>query len=184
MKDKIIKQIQHMSNPQDKLNALREELQHLILQEIDRKGAFRHICFLGGTCLRILFSLDRFSEDLDFSLSRNATSSFCFKSLIKAISQSFMGYGFQNEITKIKIETNVQSAFLTFFPFNDFNIPINPRQTLAIKIEIDINPPQGAIESVSPVTGIRLYRIKHYALPSLFSGKLHALLYRQSLVSG
>ncbi|MBF0103954.1 MAG: nucleotidyl transferase AbiEii/AbiGii toxin family protein [Deltaproteobacteria bacterium] len=178
MKQEMIKRIKKGGDQRGCLNLLREELQHLVLQELERKGAFKDLCFLGGTALRILFGLDRFSEDLDFSTSRHSKK-FDIAPLSKSIHQGLLGYGFENQITKLKTKNNVQSFFISFLPFKEIKIGFPVDQKLAIKLEVDTHPPAGADETVSPVSGVRLYKIRHYTLPSLFAGKMHALLYRR-----
>lgn len=179
MKENAIARAKEGKEAIDKLNRLREELHHLILQETDRKGAFNHICFVGGTALRILHGLDRFSEDLDFSTSSQVKTPFQLEPLSKAIQKSLEGYGFDCRVERLKIERNVQSCFFVFGQLvHHLHKSFQPTQNLAIKFEADTRPPAGANELISPVTGIRVYKVRHFDLPSLFAGKLHAVLYR------
>ncbi len=179
MKENMIAKAREGKSAIDKLNRLREELHHLILQEADRKGAFNQICFVGGTALRILHGLDRFSEDLDFSLSLQNKNLFQLETLSKAVVKSLEGYGFDCHIERLKTERNVQSCLFAFRNLlHQLHKSFQPTQKLAIRFEADMRPPAGAHEQVSPVTGIRLYKVRHFDLPSLFAGKLHAVLYR------
>lgn len=179
MQEEILKKVRARKNHEDRLNYLREELHHLILQEIDRKGGFKQLCFVGGTALRILFDLDRFSEDLDFFLSLRVKKEFHLKPLVDSIQKSLEGFGFLCEIRSLKNEKNVQSCFFTFSQLlPKLDSIYRAEQKLAIKLEVDTNPPEGALETTSPVAGERLYKICHYDPPSLFAGKLHALLFR------
>lgn len=179
MKEGIIEKARQGTEQRDRLNLLREELHHLILQEADRKGAFGKICFIGGTALRILYGLDRFSEDLDFSLSSTARKPFSLESLAQNIGRSIAAFGFNCRVNRMKTEKNVQSCF---FSFSDLMHPVDrsfqKSQILAIKFEVDTRPPAGAVEIVSPVTNPRLYKVRHHDLNSLFAGKLHAILCR------
>lgn len=179
MKENVIAKAREGRNATDKLNRLREELHHLILQEADRKGAFNQICFVGGTALRILHGLDRFSEDLDFSLSLRNEIPFQLETLSKAVAQSLEGYGFDCKMQRLKTERNVQRCFFVFGNLlRQLDKSFQPTQNLAIRFDVDTHPPAGAHELVSPVTGIRLYKVRHFDLPSLFAGKLNAVLYR------
>ena len=83
MLEAIKEKLQKYSNKTDKYNYLREYLQLLILKILDEKGYFRHMAFVGGTALRILYDLKRFSEDLDFSLVNKAH--YTFKKMIETI---------------------------------------------------------------------------------------------------
>jgi len=178
MKDDLIARAKKGINVEMRLHLLREELHHLILQEADRKGAFGKICFVGGTALRILFGLDRFSEDLDFSVSKTA-GVFDLTSLAQGLRQSLEAFGIPCEIRRPKTVGAVHGCFFTFTGLLHETDPSFPKnQNLSIKFEVDTNPPQGGIEQTSPVTGARVYKIRHYNLPSLFAGKLNAVLYR------
>lgn len=181
MKEKIIKRIQKGIRTEDRLNLLREELHHLILQEADRKVAFAQICFVGGTALRIVFGLDRFSEDLDFSLSSAyRKEAFDLQPLLLSIQKSLDAYGLECELKKFKKVGAVQSGFFTFAGglLHAITPTYHPKQKLYIKFDVDTNPPVGGRETVSPVVSEKLYKVRHYDLPSLFAGKLHAILYR------
>jgi predicted nucleotidyltransferase component of viral defense system len=177
--ENVIERAKKGRNSGERLNFLRESLHHLLLQEADRKGAFSQICFLGGTALRIIFGLDRFSEDLDFSASPNLTKSFQLEALMKAIERSLQGFEFDCAVEKLRTERNVQSCFFSFKGIlHQMDRSFRTQQKLAIKFDVDCRPPAGAVEVVSPITGERVYKVRHYDLSSLFAGKLHALLYR------
>lgn len=180
MKEALIQRARQGAGGHERLNRLREALHHLLLQEIDRKAGFQDLCFVGGTALRVLYQLDRFSEDLDFSTSRQVRSSFQLATLVRALQVALEGYGFVCETTAVKSVGAVHSCF---FRFTGLLGAIDPAfrkgQKLAVKCEVDTRPPVGAVETVSPVTGAHLYTVRHYDLPSLFAGKLHAVLYRQ-----
>lgn len=183
-------------NSQERLNLLREELHHLILQEMDRKGGFKKLCFLGGTALRMIYRLDRFSEDLDFSVSlvrlapakpdasaqrsQDKEASFSLEPLAKSVARSLQSFGIDCEMVKTRQVAAVHSCLFKFSNLlHEADPSFRKGQKLAIKFDVDTNPPEGARESVSPVSGDHLYKVRHYDLPSLFAGKLHAVLYRQ-----
>ena len=180
MNKDILKRAATGWNSQARLNLLREELHHLILQEIDRKGGFKNLCFLGGTALRMIYGLDRFSEDLGFSVSIQGSKPFDLERLAQGVGQSLQAFGVDCEVSKVRA---LQAVHSCFFKFSNLLHPIDPSfrkgQKLVVKCDVDTNPPQGAQESVSPIMGRHLYKIRHYDLPSLFAGKLHAILYRQ-----
>ncbi len=180
MKDQIAQKAGQGISSMDRMNRLREELHHLLLQEADRKGAFRDMCFVGGTALRIVYGLDRFSEDLDFFTSALALKSFDLEHLAKGLRESLEAFGLDCQVKKLKTANNVKSCFFVFDDILHRADRSFPRsQKLAIKFDIDMNPPGGGVEMVSPVTGDRLYKVRHYELPSLFAGKLHAILCRK-----
>lgn len=180
MKETILKKARKGKTSGERLNLLREELHHLILQEVDRKEGFKKICFLGGTALRLVYGLDRYSEDLDFSVSLQEKGLFSLEPLAKNISQSLKAFGINCGATQLKV---VQMVHSCFFRFSDLLHETDPffrkGQKLVVKFDVDTNPPRGAVESVSPISGEHLYKVRHYDLPSLFAGKLHAVLYRQ-----
>ncbi|MBI4062787.1 MAG: nucleotidyl transferase AbiEii/AbiGii toxin family protein [Elusimicrobia bacterium] len=180
MKKELIERVQKGVSAQERFNLLREELHHLILQELDRKGAFSQICFVGGTAARVLFGLDRYSEDLDFSLSQNFKGGFRLEILAKATQKSLDAFGFNCSLNKVRTIKTVQSCFVNFKEIlheTDRSFPSN--QKLAVKLEVDTNPPAGAQEITSPVAAFRLYKVRHHDLPSLFAGKIAAVLCRK-----
>ena len=175
----VVEKAKKGKNAQERLNLLRESLHHLLLQEIDRKGGFAQICFLGGTALRIIYGLDRFSEDLDFSTSSVLEKAFRLGPLAKSVESSLQAFGFGCKVEKLKTEQTVQKCFFSFTGIlHRVDRSFRENQKLAIKFDVDSRPPAGAVETVSPVTGERVYKVRHYDLPSLFAGKLHAVLYR------
>jgi predicted nucleotidyltransferase component of viral defense system len=175
----IVEKAKKGKSAQEKMNLLREALHHLILQEVDRKGGFSKICFLGGTALRIVYGLDRFSEDLDFSTSSTLEKRFDLEPLAKSVETSLQAFGFDCRVEKLDAEQSVQKCFFSFRALlHAVDRSFRDNQKLAIKFDVDSHPPAGAVETISPVTGERVYKVRHYDLPSLFAGKLHAVLFR------
>lgn len=180
MKQELIDRAAKGKTPQERLNFLREQLHHLILQETDRRGGFERLSFVGGTALRLLYGLDRFSEDLDFSLSAASGGKFDLDDSASLVRRSLEAFGLDCEVSNLKTEKNVQSCFLRFSNLlHDLDSSFRKGQKLAIKFEIDMNPPLGARETVSPVAGIYLYKVRHFEPSSLFASKLHAILCRK-----
>jgi predicted nucleotidyltransferase component of viral defense system len=141
------------SNSHDATNALREILQEIVLLGLWRSKFFEHAAFYGGTALRILYGLDRFSEDLDFSLLET-NPDFELAKYLAALEKELNGFGFETrvEIRNKAISSPVQSAFLKTDTLNTLltistdkritrNVQTN--QLLKIKIEIDTEPPLG-----------------------------------------
>lgn len=187
----IIKQMlsnYEINNLEDKKNALKEVVQEVVLSGLARSNFFNHAAFYGGTALRIFYGLDRFSEDLDFSLI-TPNDQFYLKEYFSYIENeaNSLGLNFKVEEKVKEIDSNIKSAFLkggtkehiiTFYE-NDIDFKnINPRELIKIKFEIDINPPAYA----SFENKFRLlpypYQVKLYDMPSLFAGKIHAVLCR------
>ena len=159
MKDKILEQASKGKGTEEKLNLLRESLHHLILQEADRKQAFNQICFLGGTALRIVYGLNRFSEDLDFSLSGDTTRDFQLETLAMGIGRSLEAFGVNCKVEKFKTVGAVQSCFFSFQGLlHEVDRHFRDTQKLSIKFDIDTRPPAGAVETASPITPWRAYK--------------------------
>lgn len=161
----------------EKYNYLREFLQLLVLKILDEKGCFRNIAFVGGTALRILYNLNRFSEDLDFCLINK--NHYDFISLMETIETELRHYNLNVNITK-KAKKTVGAAFIKFdnLLFATGLSPIKDQKIL-IKFEIDQNPPAGYKTELTMVNKEFLMAINQYDLPSLFAGKLHAVLCRK-----
>ena len=170
-------------------NALKEIIQEVALLGLWRAKFFEHALFYGGTALRILHQLNRFSEDLDFSLIKPDLS-FDFSAYYKAIELELSSQGFDLSVTsKTKVtKSQIESAFikgntLQHLLMINAQAKTHPDALLKIKVEIDKDPPMGfateVIYHLSPIP----FSIKTMTLPSLFAGKLHALLFRKQTLN-
>lgn len=172
----------------DHVNALREILQELALCGLWRAKFFEHAAFYGGTALRVLYGLDRFSEDMDFSL-RTANAEFDLEPYCNFMKDELGAWGFKTTISKKEktADTAIESAFLKTNTKEQLLLiessasiagSIPPGQSLKIKIEVDTNPPP----NFDTETGFLLqpipFSVRVYDLPSLFAGKMHAVLCR------
>ncbi|OGT40090.1 MAG: hypothetical protein A3E81_08680 [Gammaproteobacteria bacterium RIFCSPHIGHO2_12_FULL_36_30] len=186
-----IKQMLKKYNPHsydDYTNALKEIFQEIALLGLWRAKFFEKAAFYGGSALRILYGLDRFSEDLDFSLL-SKKNDFDLTSYNNAIVKELNAFGFESTVeTKIKSsKTNIESAFIKaeskkqFIAIeapSDIIKNIHSMQIIKIKMEVDINPP-GLFNTESkfllqPIS----FPIKSFVESDLFAGKVHALLCR------
>ncbi|MCX5698268.1 MAG: nucleotidyl transferase AbiEii/AbiGii toxin family protein [Candidatus Omnitrophica bacterium] len=160
------------------LNKLREYLQSYFLYVIYKTKIYQNIVFTGGTALRFIYKIRRFSEDLDFSLSSKAKS-YDFDETNRHIQQEFKLAGYDLKI-KASRERTIHSALLKFsgILYESGLSPLKD-QNILIKVEIDSNPPQGAVEETSVYNSIFMFYMLHYDLRSLFAGKVHALLCRE-----
>ena len=174
----------------EKENAIKEIVQEIVLSGLSRGGFFDKAVFYGGTCLRILYGLDRFSEDLDFALLKK-DDSFKLEDYFPSIKKELLSYGLNMEIIKkekSQKENDIQSAFvkgntqillLSFFPNDESIKNIVSNQTIKIKFEIDTDNPSGG----KVVNKYRLlpspYELKVFDEPTLFAGKIHAILCRE-----
>ncbi len=173
---------------QDYINALKEIFQEISLLGLWRAKFYEKVAFYGGTALRILYGLDRFSEDLDFSLLK-PEKNFDLASYNQAIKDELMSFGFDVSVeTKIKnVNTNIESAFIKAETkkqliliniSSDIINRIHHMNNIKIKMEVDTNPPlKFKTESKILLQPIP-FSVKTYQLPDLFAGKIHALLCR------
>lgn len=177
MKDFVLELAVAKTGYNQKLNTIREYLQSYILRIMHNAGVFRYTAFLGGTALRFLYHIPRFSEDLDFSIERNI--SYNFTDLVKKIKQELELAGYKVFIS-YNDEKTVQNALIKFEGLlYEAGISSRKEQRLSIKIEIDTNPPKGAIVKTDIVNIYFPLSFLSYDVPSLFAGKLHALLSRR-----
>jgi predicted nucleotidyltransferase component of viral defense system len=156
---------------------VREYLQARILESLQDAGAFLRWAFVGGTALRFLFNIPRFSEDLDFSLiapDKNAD----FKSAAAEMKRMFEREGYSVDV-KVSEKRTVSSAWVRFpgLP-REVGLSPHPAQVLSIKLELDTNPPAGAHIENSIVRRHVTLNLCHYDKSSLFAGKIHAVLSR------
>lgn len=172
---------------QDSLWALREVMQEIALLGLWRGKFFEKAAFYGGTALRVLYGLDRYSEDLDFSLLKKGDG-FDLADYSESLKRELASFGFAVEIESKKKQTQVQSAFLkadtrTQMITVEFErglvqqIPRN--QVLKIRLEVDTDPPPGFSTEVRYLLRPVPFAVRTFNLPDLFAGKMHAVLCRQ-----
>ena len=173
---------------EDKKNAMKEIMQEIVLCGLSRAGFFKGAAFYGGTALRIFYGLDRFSEDLDFSLMTEDLN-FDLSAYFPVLRKEVESYGLKVDISeKIKSrESTVKSAFLKgntkehillFYSDPRLAGSITATENIKIKFEIDIDPPAGAGYDNRYRLLPSPYEIRLYDLPSLFAGKIHAVICR------
>ena len=176
-------------NVNDYISAIREIMQELALQGLWRAGFFDHAAFYGGTALRILYGLDRSSEDMDFSLL-STDMNFRMSSFSAALKQELESYGFPVEFSEKKKsrESTIDSAFLKGNTLTELiSIGLTPdklqqvcsNNVIKIKLEIDLDPPPGFQTENKTLLFPVPHTVKTYVLPDLLAGKLHAILYRK-----
>ncbi|MHC4445725.1 MAG: nucleotidyl transferase AbiEii/AbiGii toxin family protein [Planctomycetota bacterium] len=162
---------------------IREYLQVRLLQTLQDSGLFTSWVFVDGTALRFLYSMPRFSEDLDFSLVRPGIKD-NFDEVMKKIEADFEAENYLINI-KSRSELTVKSAFIKFERLL-FELGCSPHESevISIKVEIDTNPPDGADITSSIVRKHLILNLQHYDKASLLAGKLHAILSRQYVKGG
>ncbi len=175
MKERAL-QLVHQASPEARGNVLREYLQAHVLFSLQAERAFEQLAFVGGTALRFLYGVRRYSEDLDFSLER--PTGYRFQRLLNRTESDLTKAGFDVTVHPREADP-VHSAFVRF-PGLLYEAKLSPHRTekLSIKIEIDVNPPAGATLQTTVVNRHFLIALQHHDLPSLMAGKLHALLAR------
>ena len=178
----------HTDGLTDKKNAVKEIMQEIVLCGLSRAGFFQKAAFYGGTALRIFYGLDRFSEDLDFSLV-TPDPSFELSAYFPTLRKEAASYGLNVEISEKEKtrESAIQSAFLKgntkehmllFYAADSAAAGIAGNETIKIKFEVDTNPPAGATIEHKYRLLPAPYDISLYDMPSLFAGKAHAVICR------
>ena len=162
----------------NKRNAMHEVMQQITLSALNRAGFFDKAAFYGDTCLRIFHSLQRFSEDMDFSLL-NKDTGFNLDNYFEVITHEFKLYGREVLISKKnKITyTHIESAFLKDTT-EILNIQFQTEQNIKIKIEVDKDPPMLFQTEYKLLLLPYSFMTRCFTLPCLFAGKMHALLFR------
>lgn len=175
-------------NTDEASQALREIMQEIALAGLSRGAFFEKAAFYGGTALRIFHGLDRFSEDLDFSLLE-VNPKFTLDPFFPAIEAEFDALGLKVSIREKKktLANNIDSAFLKSDTVwrelvLEGTIPQNgldQKPSVTIKLEVDREPPLGfETEDKLLIKPVSFY-VKCFTLPHLFAGKMHALLFRK-----
>jgi hypothetical protein len=163
----------------DGLNLMREYLQSTVLASMQGSRLLRPLAFHGGTCLRFVYRIARFSEDLDFALER-PEDGFRFADMIARVVRDLTAQGYVVRAT-VNDESVVRKALIGFVGV-EYEAGLSPHadKVFRIKIEADTNPPAGAVlETTGLVSFEHRLRLQHHDLPSLFAGKLVAVLQRQ-----
>ncbi len=173
----------------DSVRALREIIQEVALLGLWRAKFFEHAAFYGGSALRILHGLDRFSEALDFSLLAPSPD-FNLARYTASLEEELLAFGFNVRVEMIgkAVASPVQSAFLKANTRNELLVieageelagRVAAGQVLKVKIEVDTDPPPGFTTSTRYLLQPIPFAVRCYALPDLFAGKMHALLFRK-----
>lgn len=175
-------------NEEEVLSALREIMQEITLAALSRTDFFKKAAFYGGTALRIFYQLDRYSEDLDFSLEED-NPDFSLEPYFEVIQEEFNSFGLTVSLREKSktIKTPIESAFLKAetiwkeLVLEDIVQQVNIRsnRTIKIKIEVDRKPPKGFKTEEKLLLRPYSFYVKCFDLPCLFAGKMHALLYRK-----
>ncbi|TKC09657.1 nucleotidyl transferase AbiEii/AbiGii toxin family protein [Pedobacter frigoris] len=178
----------HPANKDEAGQALREIMQEIALAGLQRAGFFEKAAFYGGTALRIFYGLDRFSEDLDFSLL-NKNMDFSLDKYLEAVTTEFASQGMTVSVTEKKKtkENNIDSAFLKSETIwkelvLEGIIPqsgVDQRANIKIKLEVDKLPPLGFETEEKLLLKPFSFYVKCFSLSDLYAGKMHALLFRK-----
>ena len=167
-----------INDSKDKQNAIYEITQQVVLAGLHRGGFFDHAAFYGGTCLRLIHQLPRFSEDMDFSLLV-PDSNFKFENYFQPIIDEFDSVGRKVEIKKKdkKIFGRVDSAFLKDNS-DVYNIAFQTEKSIKVKIEVDTQPPLKFMTEQKSLTIPYTFMVRCFTLSDLYAGKMHALVFR------
>ena len=174
-------EIYHCESSAETEQALREITQEIILMELSRHDFFSKAEFHGGTALRILYGLQRFSEDLDFALLK-PDSNFSLLPYLNHVAIGLRAFGYDFEIQdRSKADNAVKKAFLKDDSLGKVLVFKNTGavKKMIIKIEVDSNPPLGAMTEIKQLIFPSVFNITTKNPESSFSGKLHALLCRK-----
>lgn len=172
----------------DRKNAAKEVIQEIVLCGLSRGGFFDRAAFYGGTALRIFYGLDRFSEDLDFSLME-PDPDFQLERYFDALEKEVRSFGLNVQIERKEkahasdihsafLKGNTREHLLLFYPGGEAVEGIPTDEKLKIKFEVDVNPPAHAGFRRTYRLLPAPYEVNLYDEPSLFAGKVHAVLCR------
>lgn len=178
MKDYIKQLIEKIPNTHFARCIVREYLQSRMLECLQNNGAFVNWAFVGGTALRFLYSIPRFSEDLGFSIKEPGMED-NFAKFMKKFKDRFLAEGYE-VVVKANTDKTVRSAFIKF-PGLLYELGLSPlrSEVISIKVEMDSNPPVGAKFQTSIIRKHCFLNLQHYDKSSLLAGKLHALSTRK-----
>ncbi|MFZ0241570.1 MAG: nucleotidyl transferase AbiEii/AbiGii toxin family protein [Desulfobacterales bacterium] len=173
----------------DYINGLREILQEVALLGLWRSKFYDKAAFYGGTALRIIYGLDRFSEDMDFSLLE-PTHRFDIDGYTAFLAKEINGFGFDVRVERINkakpspvqsafLKTNTQDQLLVIETGEEILRAIPKGQLLKIKLEVDTDPPPGFATQTRYLLQPIPFAVRAFVLPDLFAGKMHGILCRK-----
>jgi len=162
----------------EKQNAIHEVMQEIALAGLYKSGFFNQAAFYGGTCLRIFHGLQRFSEDMDFSLLQ-PDENFSLENYFEPIISEFKALGKEIVINKKEktAQTNVESAFLKENTAI-YDLQFTTEKRIKIKIEVDTQPPPDFTTEYKLLLLPFSFMTRCYSLSDLYAGKMHAFLFR------
>ncbi len=177
MKGYLVELLHGARDPWHGRHLVREYLQARILAGLQRAGAMIPLAFHGGTALRFLYRIPRYSEDLDFALE-GAREHYDLQAYVRTIRSDLAAEGYPVEL-RVSDQRVVQSAFVRF-PGLLHELGLSPHagEVLSIKLEVDTQPPEGACLATTVVRRHVLLHLQHHDRASLLAGKLHAILQR------
>lgn len=180
MKAYLAQLVETAPSPMQARNDTREYLQARILGVLQRHGAMIPLAFHGGTALRFLYSTARYSEDLDFSLEGRAAG-YDFRAYLQAIQKELSSEGYDVQV-KVSDKKVVHNALVRFQGL-PYELGMSPHrdENISVKLEVDTNPPEGAVLSTTVVRRHLPLQLQHHDQASLLAGKLHAVLQRSYL---
>ena len=178
----------HAKTLDERKNAMKEIIQEIVLCGLSRAGFFNKAAFYGGTALRIFYGLNRFSEDLDFSL-KEVDKDFDLTAYFPMLRNEVEAYGlhlvieekqktFDSHVKSAFLKGNTKEHMLLFYSDENYVKGINASELLKIKFEVDTCPPAGAGYETKYALSPSPYEVLLYDIPSLFAGKVHAVLCR------
>jgi predicted nucleotidyltransferase component of viral defense system len=165
-------------------HALREITQEVVLAALGRTEFFKDALFQGGTCLRIFYGLNRFSEDLDFIL-KETDRDFPLQPHLRAVGDELKAYGYDVEIAdRSRARMAVRKAFLKDDSLGrvlqlKYVDGSGPARKIRVQLEVDTNPPSGSGMEIKYLDFPFISSVTVQDKPSLFAGQLHALLCRE-----
>lgn len=177
MIDLLKKEIDGKRSLDDKINHLREMLQLVCLKIFYDKGYFSKLTFTGGTALRILYDLRRFSEDLDLFLT--VKSGYDFNAVTSDLKHGFAYNGLEMSLKTWGLN-GIDNGTL-YFPglLRDLGLSKEGDIDISIKLEINLNPPAGGEVEKTLINRMFMLNIAHFSPPSLYATKLHACFFRK-----
>jgi len=178
MKEQLMELVRGAPTQAHGRNLAREYLQARILASLQRAGAMIPLAFHGGTALRFLYSIPRYSEGLNFALE-GASEEYDFRRYLRAVQRDMTAEGYAVDL-KVSDQKVVHSAFVRFTGLlHEMVLSPQRGEVLSLKLEVDTRPPAGAVLQTSVVRRHVILQLQHHDRASLLAGKLHALLQRR-----
>ena len=155
---------------------LKEALQALVLDFLYNHRSYRRLIFYGGTCLHVVYGLNRLSEDLDLD-NGNGEDLHEFEEDLRNYIQSVLDYR-EATVKRQLSRQGILRATLRFPILQELGLSPIASEALHLKVEISHHQQIAEIRHTPVIYHGRSFVPAHFSLETMMAGKMLACLER------